>query len=262
MALTTLRWLIVCALLAATIGPQIRAEAPILAPRWRWILAMATVGLTSFNALMYLAAHSTTAVNITILQGPMPIFVMIGSFLAFGTRIYLVQALGAALTIAGVVSVAARGDPATLAEFAFNIGDLFMIVAVAAYASFTVALRNRPKVSSFVFFSALASAALLVSLPLLALEIAAGAVVWPTARGWAILLYVALFPSLLSQIFFMRGVELIGPGRAGLFVNLTPVFGALLAVVVLGEPFALYHAAALALVLGGIWLAERNKPPA
>jgi drug/metabolite transporter (DMT)-like permease len=70
---------------------------------------------------------------------------------------------------------------------------------------------------------------------------------------------VALFPSLLSQIFFMRGVELIGPGRAGLFVNLVPVFGAILAVALLAEPFRLYHAAGLALVLGGIWLAEQGR---
>jgi hypothetical protein len=102
-------------------------------------------------------------------------------------------------------------------------------------------------------------AALLLTLPLLAFEVAAGAVVWPDGRGLAILLFVALFPSLLSQIFFMRGVELIGPGRAGLFVNLVPVFGALLAVVVLGEPFRPYHALALLLVLGGIWLAERGR---
>jgi drug/metabolite transporter (DMT)-like permease len=57
----------------------------------------------------------------------------------------------------------------------------------------------------------------------------------------------------------MRGVELIGPARAGLFVNLVPVFGSLLAVVLLGEPFAPYHALGLALVLGGIWLAERKR---
>ena len=72
------------------------------------------------------------------------------------------------------------------------------------------------------------------------------------------LLYAALGPSLIAQVFFMRGVELIGPGRAGIFMNLVPVFGALMAVLLLGEPFATYHAAGLALVLGGIWLAERR----
>jgi len=92
----------------------------------------------------------------------------------------------------------------------------------------------------------------------MAYEISSGTVIWPTLRGWLIILYVGLFPSFVSQILFMRGVELIGPGRAGLFVNLVPIFGALLAVLILGEPFAPYHAVGLALVLGGIWLAERQ----
>jgi drug/metabolite transporter (DMT)-like permease len=97
------------------------------------------------------------------------------------------------------------------------------------------------------------------SLPLVGMEMIQGTAQFPTPKGWLILLYVAFLPSLLSQIFFIRGVELIGPARAGLFVNLVPVFGALLAVVLLGEPFALYHAIGLALVLGGIWLAERRR---
>jgi drug/metabolite transporter (DMT)-like permease len=135
---------------------------------------------------------------------------------------------------------------------------VWMIVACVAYAIYTVALRRRPAVPGLVFFSAMAAVAFLLSLPLLAAEIVAGDVVWPDAQGFAILAYVTLFPSLLSQLFFMRGVELIGPGRAGLFVNLVPVFGAILAVGLLGEPFRPYHALGLALVLGGIWLAERH----
>ena len=76
---------------------------------------------------------------------------------------------------------------------------------------------------------------------------------------FGILVYVALGPSLLAQLFFMRGVDLIGPGRAGLFANLVPVFGPALSVIILGEPFQLYQAGGLALVLGGIWLAERKR---
>ena len=75
-------------------------------------------------------------------------------------------------------------------------------------------------------------------------------------EGWLILLFIALFPSFLAQLAFMRGVAMIGPSRAGLFANLVPIFGALGAVMILGEPFALYHLAALVLVIGGILLAE------
>jgi drug/metabolite transporter (DMT)-like permease len=81
----------------------------------------------------------------------------------------------------------------------------------------------------------------------------------PTWQGWLVTLYVAIFPSCLAQLLFLRGVDLIGPGRAGVFVNLVPVFSAILAVVLIAEPFALFHAIALALVIGGIWLAERGR---
>ena len=80
----------------------------------------------------------------------------------------------------------------------------------------------------------------------------------PTLRGWGVVVLVALFPSFLAQLTFIKGVEIIGPGRAGIFVNLVPVFGAALAVIFLGEEFHLYHGIALALVLGGIWVAERS----
>jgi drug/metabolite transporter (DMT)-like permease len=259
MALTCLRWLGVCAILAPLMRRQVVAELPALLPRWRYIVMMAAFGFTVFNALMYAAAHHTSAVNLTILQGSVPVLVLLGSLIWFGTRIRLVQILGMTVTLVGVVTVAARGEIETLATLALNIGDVWMIFACVFYAAYTVALRKRPPVSGFVFFTAMAGVALVLTLPLLAWEVARGTVIWPDPRGWAILVYVALFPSLLSQIFYMRGVELIGPGRAGLFVNLVPVFGAMLAVALLSEPFRLYHALSLGLVLGGIWLAERNR---
>jgi len=96
----------------------------------------------------------------------------------------------------------------------------------------------------------------LTSLPLMGWEIATSGFMPLTAAGLAILVYVALGPAFLAQIFFMRGVELIGPGRAGVFINLVPVFGAIMAVLLIGEPFAAYHVVALALVVGGIAIAQ------
>ena len=102
----------------------------------------------------------------------------------------------------------------------------------------------------------MAMAAFVTSAPLMVWEVASGGFVWPTAAGLLTLVYVALGPAFSSQIFYMRGVELIGPGRAGVFVNLVPVFGAIMAVGLLGEPFAAYHVVALILVVGGIAIAQ------
>jgi len=108
------------------------------------------------------------------------------------------------------------------------------------------------------FFSLLALIAAITSLPLVIFEVMGGSFRLPTAQGLAVTVWIAIFPSFLSQIFYLRGVDLIGPGRAGVFVNLVPVFAAILAVGLISEPFAPYHAIALILVLGGIWLAQRT----
>ena len=102
----------------------------------------------------------------------------------------------------------------------------------------------------------LSIAALVTSLPFLLWEIAAGKVIVPDARGWAVIVYTAIGASVVSQIFYISGIELIGANRAGLFINLVPIFGTLLSVLIVGETFQLYQALALVLVLGGIWLAE------
>jgi drug/metabolite transporter (DMT)-like permease len=258
MALTTLRWIFACAILAVVARRQLIADWPVLkAHRWQ-IAAMGALGYTAFNPLFYESAHFTTAVNMTILQGSIPVFTFLFALIVFRTPVLRVQLIGMGITVMGVLVLATRGDLARLAEIDFNIGDLFMLVACSLYAGYAVALRLRPKVSAMAFFAAMAGSACLSSLPLLAVEAARGDLLWPTAQGWVIVAFVALFPSLLAQLGFMRGVELIGPGRASIFANLVPVIGSFLAVALLGESFGLHQALALSLVLGGIYVAERR----
>ena len=185
--------------------------------------------------------------------------VLIGARVFLGVRFTAPQGLGALITMVGVATIAAEGDPARLAALSFNSGDLMMVVAVILYAGYTVGLRERPRVSPLSLLAGMALAAFVTSVPLMIWEIAAGGFVWPTALGLATLVYAALGPAFAAQVLFIRGVELIGPGRTGVFVNLVPVFGAIMAVALLGEPFAAYHVVALALVVGGIAIAQRGS---
>jgi drug/metabolite transporter (DMT)-like permease len=139
-----------------------------------------------------------------------------------------------------------------------NTGDLAMLGACVLYAGYTVALSDRPPISGAAFFTLLVLIASLTSLPLAACEAMAIGLKPPTLQGLMVTAYVVVFPSCIAQLFYLRGVDLIGPGRAGVFVNLVPVFSAVLAIGLLSEPFARYHALALALVIGGIWLAQRT----
>ena len=259
MVLTCLRWVFVVAVMIPLVGRQVVAEWAKIRARWVFTILMGAFGFTAFNGLFYAAAHHTTAVNLTIFQGAIPVLVLLGTVLFFRARVIPLQIFGMIVTIVGVVLVSVKADLEILKTLSLNIGDVWMLVACLFYAGYTLGLRHRPAMPGLVFFAAMAGVAFVSSLPLIGIEIAQGTAQFPTPTGWLILLYVAIMPSLLSQIFFMRGVELIGPARAGLFVNLVPVFGALLAVLLLGEPFATYHALGLVLVLGGIWLAEQRR---
>jgi len=259
MLLTLLRWLLVLAVLWPIYGGQVRQHWPAVRARLRRVVLMAAFGFTGFNALYYVAAHYTTAINIGILQGCLPMFVLAGAFLAHGTRATLLQVIGALLTSLGVVVIATRGAPLAILEVDLNAGDVLMLIACLLYAFFTVALRDRPNMPGAAFFTLLALIAALTSLPLTAFEGIVQGAAAPTVLGWLIIAYVAIFPSCLAQIFLLRSVDLIGPGRAGIFLNLVPVFSAIMAVSLLGEPFAPFHALALLLVVGGILLAQR--PP-
>jgi drug/metabolite transporter (DMT)-like permease len=259
MVLTCLRWVFVVGVMIPLVGRQVVAEWAKIRARWIFTILMGAFGFTAFNGLFYAAAHHTTAVNLTIFQGAIPVLVLLGTVLFFGARVIPLQVLGMIVTILGVVLVSVKADMEILRTLSLNIGDVWMLVACLFYAGYTLGLRHRPAIPGLVFFAAMAAVAFVSSLPLIGLEIARGTAQFPTPTGWLILLYVAVMPSLLSQLFFIRGVELIGPARAGLFVNLVPVFGALLAVLLLGEPFATYHALGLVLVLGGIWLAEQRR---
>ena len=256
--LTFLRWIIACLTLVVIAGRQIKEEWRLMLPAWKLIVLMGAFGYTGFNALYYTAGAYTTAVNLTVIQGAMPVMVLVGSFLIYGTPIRALQILGVVVTLLGVGLATTRGDLGVITNLDLNRGDVFVFIACVFYAGYTLAIPKRPKVSGLVFFAAMAGVAGLTSVPLAAAEMAAGKAVWPTTPlGIAVLLFVAWCPTLVAQISFLRGVELIGPARAGIFINLTPVLAAMMAVVMLGEPYGVIDAAALVLVLSGIYIAER-----
>jgi len=259
MLLVFLRWVLAVSLMAAFGWRRFRRDWPLLRPRLWVFMGLGVLGFTAFNSLFYVAAHWTTAVNIGIMQGSIPAFVLLGTYMLHGTSVRLLQVAGVVVTFAGVVLVVTAGELARLVSLSFNLGDVFMLIACLCYAAYTVGLRDRPNVAVTSLFTVFAMAALVTSVPLVIAEGVSGALQVPSATGWAIIGFVVIFPSMLAQFFWIRGVSLIGPGRTGLFVNLVPVFAVILAVLLLGEHLETHHIAGLALVLGGIWLAERTR---
>ena len=256
MLLIFFRWGFVVVILLSLYWRQMIDEWPIIRPRLKWLLIMGGCGLSLFNAFFYIAAHSTTAVNLGIIQSTMPGMILLGSFMFFGDRINRLQFSGLLLTLLGVGVIVTQGSLQQLMQLTFNHGDLLMIFACSFYAMYTVGLKSRPKISGMVMLAYFSVAAFLMTIPLMIFESFIYGTVMPGVKGFAIVFYIAMVPSFLSQIFFMRGVDLIGPGSAGLYANLVPIFSAIMAVLLLSEEFALFHLAAMLLVFGGIGLFE------
>ncbi|MAN71609.1 MAG: EamA family transporter [Rhodobacteraceae bacterium] len=256
MLLIFFRWGFVVVILLSLYWRQMIDEWPIIRPRLKWLLIMGGCGLSLFNAFFYIAAHSTTAVNLGIIQSTMPGMILLGSFMFFGDRINRLQFSGLLLTLLGVGVIVTQGSLEQLMQLTFNHGDLLMIFACSFYAMYTVGLKSRPKISGMVMLAYFSVAAFLMTIPLMIFESFIYGTVMPGVKGFAIVFYIAIVPSFLSQIFFMRGVDLIGPGSAGLYANLVPIFSAIMAVLLLSEEFALFHLAAMLLVFGGIGLFE------
>ena len=240
--------------------PHLRRDWPVLRRSWGWLLFYGAIGFAAFNACLYEGALFTTAINSSIEQASIPVFVLLGNFLFFGVRGRPLQIAGLLLTIFGVLLVATHGDLQTAAGFRFNAGDLLVLLACLIYAGYALTLRYRPAVHWLSFLGAAVGGAAIGSVFFLLVfggGFGALSVLTTTgATGWGIIAYVALLPTLGSQLFFAQGLAQIGPNRASLFNNLIPVFGTILSVLILGEALEPYHLIAAAIVVGGIVLAE------
>jgi drug/metabolite transporter (DMT)-like permease len=268
LALNFTRWLLAFVLLWP-LGRQALADRAAIAARWKHLALLGLLGMGSYNALQYLALHSSTPLNVTLIAASMPAWMLSFGVLLHGVHPSGRELLGAVLSLAGVALVIARGEPARLAELRFAAGDLLMLLAVVSWALYSWLLArppgnlrgdDRPDWDWAGFLLVQIAFGLAWSGAAAGLE-----AVIATDAQWhwspwvaALLLYVAIGPSIVAYRCWGLGVSTVGPAIAAFFSNLTPVFAAVLSAALLGEAPRWYHGAAFALIVGGIWLSARR----
>lgn len=255
------RWAVGALVALPLAWPYLRRDMKPMLASWRIMLLLSALGIAAFNAGLYLAAQTTTALNIVMLQTTVPVLIVVASYILFRDAVATRQAIGIALSLAGALTLISHGDPAMLLGLALNGGDLWMLAACICYAVYTALLRRRPPVNglSFLFASFVIGALLL--LPLYVgetLHVRAMPLNWTAVLAVG---YVAVFASVIAYLAFNRSVELLGANTAGLSVHLVPLFGTILAIGLLGEQPHIYHVLGIGLIASGILLATR-KPPA
>ncbi|GAB4069693.1 DMT family transporter [Ancylobacter sonchi] len=257
------RWAVALMLLLPFTFREIRAKADELKRRWPLWLAAGVLNIAVFTVMIYAGLAHTTLVNGSIIGSAAPILVGLLGWLILRERTSRRARLALGVSTLGVALIVTRGNIANLASLALNPGDLVLFGGISAFALYAVLLKRFPGGLS-------AAAALAVSIPFglvaltpfAALEMAQGGFGTAHAGEAALLIaYTAIFPT-IGFVLWARGVAVLGPTRAGQFLQLMPVFGAALAVGLLGESLHLYHVAGLALVAAGLALRDRRVMPA
>jgi drug/metabolite transporter (DMT)-like permease len=239
--------------------PYLRRDWRVLLVRWRLMLLLSATGIATYNTMSYIGLTSTTALNVLLLQSAGPLIIILWAFALFGDRPSLWQAAGVVLSLIGVAVIAAHGSLESLLHLSLNRGDVWILVAMLIYGVYAALFRVRPAAHPMSFLVATMGIGSMMILPFYLWEVAEGGRIEGGLPAWLALAYIAVFPSFVAYLFFNRGIELIGAARSGQSWHLMPVFGSILAVIVLGEQFHIYHAVGIALIAGGIVLASVKK---
>ncbi len=255
MALAFWRWLFAMLILLPFSWRGIIRFWPEIKHRWKVLVVLSISSVTAYNSFLYIALTTTTAINATLIASAMPVIIMILAWFWLRERFNWKHALGVALSVSGVLLVVAQGNPLRLLSLQLHAGDLIVLMAALSWAFYSVLLRK--------------AALSIDSLTLLSVQVIIGTVgivpfyLWEYSftggftvdwRNSLLIFYVALFPSVLSYYFWVRGVAALGPALAGQFSYLIPVFAALLAVLIVDESYLWHHAISFALIILGIWI--------
>jgi len=268
LTLNFLRWTL-AALMLLPLGWRAFRNPSTIAQRWPHLLMIGLLGVGMYNAMQYLALVTSTPINVTLIAASMPVWMLAIGAMFYGVHPTRRQLAGAALSIAGVLLVIARGDLTALSRVQFVPGDLYVVVAIIAWAFYSWMLARPPEAmraperpdwdwAEFLLVQMVFG--LLGAGVAAAGETALGAppVQW---NGWVIaaLLYVAVGPSIIAYRCWGLGVQRGGPALAAFFGNLTPLFAALLSTAVLGETPRWFHAVAFALIVAGILVSSSRR---
>lgn len=260
-AFSLMRWSDSFLLLIGFAWPHLKRDWPVARANLGRLSLMAGTGLALYNTMAYWGLQYTEALNALLIQSTGPLLIGVWSAVLFRDLMTRTQLLGVMVSLAGAAVIVTHGDIAAFARLSLGVGDAWVLSAMVVYAFYSAILRLKPPMHWLSFLTVTVGLAALFLTPLLALEMAAGRFAVLDATTVTAGLYVAIFPSTLAYIFFIRGVELIGANRAGPFFHLIPLFGSALAIGFLGERLQPFHAVGFALVLAGVATAARSRKP-
>lgn len=263
--LALLRWSLAGLILLAFAWPELLAKrTSIQKNAWHYFV-FGALGMWICGAWVYIGARSTGATNIALIYALAPVFIALVSTFWLRERLGLVQWLGIALAFAGLVHVVIKGQWSALAQVRLVAGDLWILAATVSWTLYSIFLKRWPSdFSPIARLVLIISGGVLLLLPLAAIEALSDLPMTQTIWGWktfALVVAAGVIPGAAAYLAYATLQKTLGAARAGLTLYLGPVYAAVTAFLVLGEPIEWYHGMGALIILPGIYLASRQAKP-
>ncbi len=254
------RWVVaVLVFLPIALKPML-AQRQLIKDHFFYLIVTAFLGVTVFNTLIYIAGHTTTALNLSLIAITFPVFIVVLSRIFLNEFITGFKIVGVLLVVLGVVLLITKGNLLLLKEISFAIGDFWMLLASGIFAIYSMLLKKRPKTMS-IWTLQLSTFLLGLSLlmPFYLYERSVSAPVDFDTKSVLSILYVGVFASLTAFLLWNRAIEIVGPSTAAMIYYTLPLFSGVLAFFFLGEIITMTHFYSALFIISGIVIANYKK---
>ena len=259
LTLNVFRWLSVWLILMPFTYKEIYNNFSYIKKNWLVISFMGLITISTFNSVVYFALNHTQVINAVLVLAAIPAATIVFSLFMNIEKTNIFQLLGLFFSIIGIGSIISNGDFQKIISLNFNKGDVWMLVCVITWSLYSTLLKkNKFKFSQFTLIQLMVSAGLIFLIPQLFYEKSIGLEVNFNKAFFFILFYVVIFPAIAAYYCWQKGVEIIGPNRASMFIQLMPLFSAIMAIIIFKENFELYHFVGATFIVSGIYLSNKK----
>ena len=254
------RWLFAFLILLPFTFKEILNNKKYILDNISFFIILGITSITIFNSIVYYSLYYTQVISGVLMISTIPVWIMFIASILKIEKTNLFQIIGVILSLTGVMFIITKADIELIKSLDFNKGDLSMVVAMFAWATYSALLRKKTyEISQIALLEIIIICGLVFLIPIYFIEMSSGNLIILGKPFILTLTYVVLFPGMLAFLFWIKGIAIIGANRAGVFLHLMPIFGALMAMVIFKEKFMFYHSLGAIFIIAGITLSNKNK---
>ncbi len=225
-----------------------------------FFIILGVTSITIFNSIVYYSLYYTQVINGVLMISTIPVWIIFISSLLNIEKTNIFQIIGVILSLTGVIFIITKADINLIKNLDFNKGDLTMVIAMFSWAIYSALLKKKKyEISQITLLQVVIITGLTFLIPIYFIEMNYGNLVKLEKPFILTLTYVVIFPGLAAFFFWIKGISIIGANRAGVFLHLMPIFGAIMAIIIFDEKFMFYHFLGAMFIISGITLSNKKK---